>query len=183
LSEVILGILDWDSQHLFEFRIQDRVYAHLIFLGEDDLFVDAQNPCVSCGVPIRLLGLSIADVFTYIFDYGDYHTFRLTVLGAVPTASGIRPTPKLLAWEGQNPVQYPGLPSLARLVRAPEHTRIEAPQGGRRGPSYVAVCDESGLQQLRDAISTRRPATRTPGERHSSVWPSPSARGERSTFR
>ena len=35
---------------------------------------------VSCDIPIRLLGLSVADVFAYIFDFGDYHTFRITVL-------------------------------------------------------------------------------------------------------
>src|SRR6266568_1151201 len=53
-------------------------YAHMVFLSEDDLFVEAQNPCVSCDVPIRLLGLAGFDTFAYIFDYGDYHVFRIT---------------------------------------------------------------------------------------------------------
>jgi hypothetical protein len=38
LSEIILDILDWDSLHLYEFRIDNRVYAHMVFLSEDDLF-------------------------------------------------------------------------------------------------------------------------------------------------
>jgi hypothetical protein len=45
-----------------------------------------------------------------------------------------------------------GLPSLVRLVSAPEPVRIEAPSA-KRGPKYAAVRDEAGLRQLRDAIS------------------------------
>ena len=39
LNEIILHVLGWDGNHLYEFRIADRVYAHMVFLGEDDLFV------------------------------------------------------------------------------------------------------------------------------------------------
>jgi hypothetical protein len=45
-----------------------------------------------------------------------------------------------------------GFPSLVRLVFAPAAVRIEAPSA-KRGPKYVAVRDEAGLRQLRDAIS------------------------------
>ncbi|MBI4444927.1 MAG: hypothetical protein HY645_03375 [Acidobacteria bacterium] len=44
LSKIILDILGWDSLHLYEFRIHNQVYAHLVFLSEDDLFIDVQNP-------------------------------------------------------------------------------------------------------------------------------------------
>jgi hypothetical protein len=71
----ILGILGWDHLHLYEFRIHDRVYAHLVFFSEDDLFVEAPNPCVGCDIPIQLLSLAVSDVFAYILDYGDYHMF------------------------------------------------------------------------------------------------------------
>src|SRR5207247_3721435 len=91
LSGIILDILDWDPNHLYEFRIHNRIFAHMIFLSEDDLFVDAQNPCVSCDIPIRLLGLAASDTFAYIFDYGDYHTFRITVLD-VRSSAGIQST-------------------------------------------------------------------------------------------
>lgn len=108
LSEVILNILDWDSLHLYEFRIDNKVYAHMVFLSEDDLFVDAENPCVSCDIPIRLLGLAASDTFAYIFDYGDYHVFRITVLD-VRSAAGPQSTPKLLSHTGKNIIQYPGM--------------------------------------------------------------------------
>src|SRR6266704_5594074 len=82
-------------------------YAHMVFLSEDDLFVEAQNPCVSCDVPIRLLGLAGFDTFAYIFDYGDYHVFRIAVLDVRP-AAGPQSTPKLLSYTGTNIIQYPG---------------------------------------------------------------------------
>lgn len=107
LSEIILHILDWDRDHLYEFRIADRVYAHMVFLEEDDLFVEAEKPCVSCDIPIRRLGLSAGDIFAYIFDFGDYHIFRVTVLDIrpAPTAEGV---PAPLSYRGKNIIQYPG---------------------------------------------------------------------------
>jgi len=45
-----------------------------------------------------------------------------------------------------------GLPSLVRLLHRPEPVRIEGPSA-KRGPKYIAVRDEAGLRQLRDAIS------------------------------
>jgi transposase len=107
LSGVVIDILDWDSAHLYEFRIHNQVYAHMVFLSEDDLVVDAQNRCVSCDIPIRLLGLAASDTFAYIFDYGDYHVFRITVLD-VRSAVGLQSTPKLVSHTGKNIIQYPG---------------------------------------------------------------------------
>ena len=63
LSEVILNILDWDSLHLYEFRIDNTVYAQMVFPSKGDLFVEAENPCVSCDIPIRLRGLAASDTF------------------------------------------------------------------------------------------------------------------------
>ncbi|MFH0996186.1 MAG: transposase [Pseudomonadota bacterium] len=80
LSEIILDLLDWDNCHLYEFRIAERLYVHMVFLEEDDLFVDSKNSCVSCDIPIRLLGLSVSDVFVYMFDFGDCHIFQITVI-------------------------------------------------------------------------------------------------------
>ena len=85
LSEIILHVLGWDREHLYEFRIAGRVYAHMVFLEEDDLFVEAERPCVSCDIPIRRLGLSAGDIFAYIYDFGVCHTFRVMVLDLRPT--------------------------------------------------------------------------------------------------
>jgi transposase len=107
LSEIILDILDWDSDHLYEFRIHDRVYAHMVFLGEEDLVVDAKNPCVSCDIPIRLLGLAASDSFSYTYDYGDWHRFRLTIVDVRPSLS-TQSAPTLVSYTGKNIIQYPG---------------------------------------------------------------------------
>lgn len=131
LNEIILHILGWDREHLFEFRIADRVYAHMVFLNEDDLFVDAEKPCVSCHIPIRRIGLSEGDVFAYIYDFGDYHIFRITVIG-IRTTSTAESVPILLSYRGENIIQYPGTMSdadelmfrnLAPTIAAPEVVR------------------------------------------------------------
>src|SRR5262245_9384841 len=44
LNEIILHILGRERDHLYEFRFADRVHAHLVFLEEDTLFVDDENP-------------------------------------------------------------------------------------------------------------------------------------------
>jgi transposase len=107
LNEIILHLLGWDRDHLSEFRIADRVHVHVAFLEEDDLFLEVESPCVSCDIPIRLLGISVGDSFAYIFDFGDYHRFRLTVLDIRPTRTA-EVVPALLCCRGKNIIQYPG---------------------------------------------------------------------------
>lgn len=103
LSSVILMILDWDPDHLYEFRIGNRLYAHF---GRDSLFVDMQEPATSCDIPVKLVGLAQGDTFTYLFDLGDCHTFRLTALAIVPRAAG-QQLPVLLGHRGNDLIQYP----------------------------------------------------------------------------
>ena len=96
-------ILDWDPDHLYEFRIGGRLYA---YLGEDSLFVDMQEPGVSCDIPVKLVGFARGDKFTYRFDFGDCHTFRLTALAIEPRAAG-QQLPVLLGHRGNDLIQYP----------------------------------------------------------------------------
>jgi transposase len=132
LSDIIIDILDWDPHHLYEFRNHDQVYAHLIFLEENDLLVDAKHLCVSCDIPIRLLSLSVGDVFTYIFDYGDHHHFRITVIDAKATASGIKLLPRLLSWKGNNLIQYPGtMPKKEERAFTKRTPTVRAPEPAR----------------------------------------------------
>ena len=142
LNEIILHILGWEGGHLYEFRIADRVYAHMIFLEEDELFVEVEKPCVSCDIPIRYLGFSVGDIFAYIYDFGDYHVFRVTVLDvrAAPTAKVL---PTLLSLQGKNIIQYPGILSKA-----------EARAFRGRAPTVVApepVHDSFRVRFIRDA--------------------------------
>lgn len=107
LSEIILGLLKWDRWHLYKFQIAERMYVHMVFLEEDDLFVDSKSPCVSCDIPIRLLSLSVADIFVYMFDFGDCHIFQITVLD-IQAAAKPQPIPALISCQGKNIIQYPG---------------------------------------------------------------------------
>jgi hypothetical protein len=111
LSSTILQVLAWDPDHLYEFRIGERVYA---YFGEDELFVDTITPCVSCDIPIHLLGLAPTNDFAYFFDFGDCHTFRITVLDVQPLPRG-KKVPQLLSYKGKNIAQYPGTMSKVEL--------------------------------------------------------------------
>jgi len=151
LNEIILHILGWDQQHLYEFKIAERVYAHLIFLEEDDLFVDVRTPCVSCNIPIRLLDLSVGDIFSYKIDFGDYHVFRISVLDIRPTIR-TEVVPALLSYQGRNVIQYPGCmgKSKARafMYRAPVVTRPQ-PTRDRFRIRFIREADGSLLREWR----------------------------------
>lgn len=151
LNEIILHILGWDRDHLYEFRIADRVYAHMVFLDEDDLFVEAEKPCVSCDIPIRLLGLSVGDIFAYVFDFGDYHIFRVTVLDIRPALTA-EVVPTLLSCLGKNIIQYPGTmgKAEARAFRNRAPT-VVAPQPTRDRfhIRFIRDTDGSALREWR----------------------------------
>ena len=151
LSDIVLQILGWDRDHLYEFRIGDRVYAHLIFLEEVDLFVDVAESCVSCDIPIKLLGLAIEDVFSYIYDFGDNHVFRITVLEMRPTSAG-EIVPALLSHRGKNIVQYPGVmrraAALAFEKRVPAAVAPEPPRDRFR-IRFISDSDRLVLQEWR----------------------------------
>jgi transposase len=151
LSEIILHILGWERDHLFEFRFADRVHAHLVFLEEDILFVDTENPCFSCDIPIRHLGISAGDVFAYIFDLGDYHIFRVTVLDIRPTRI-TEIVPALLFSRGKNIIQHPGAlrQSEARVFRNRPPTVIPPqPARDRHRIRFIRDKDGSVLREWR----------------------------------
>ena len=151
LSEIILHILKWDEGHLYEFRVADRVYAHMVFLDEDELYVHAKRPCTSCDIPIRLLGLSVDDIFSYIFDLGDYHIFRLTVLDIRP-ASIAQVVPALLSYQGKNIIQYPGIMGRAEASafrnQAPT-VAAPVPARDRFRVRFITDSDETVLKEWR----------------------------------
>ena len=102
-----------------------RLYAHM---GDDSLVVDMQEPGVSCDIPIKLVGLAQGDTFTYLFDFGDCHTFRLTVLAIEPLAAGQQ------------------LPRTARLPRERPDSVFSLPatESGENRSEQAAVCEPSG---------------------------------------
>jgi transposase len=151
LSEIILHILGWERDHLYEFRFADRVYAHLVFLDEDTLFVDDENPCASCDIPIRRLGISTGDALTYTFDFGDYHRFRITVRDIQPTQIA-ESVPALLLVQGKNIIQHPDSmrPSEARVFRNRPPTVVPPqPARDRYRIRFIRVKDGLVLREWR----------------------------------
>ena len=108
LATIILQILGWSEDHLYEFRIQDCLYVN--FGNEDDDYVvDAKEACVSCAIPLHLLDLNIGDPFEFTFDLRELHTFRLTVVAIYPLALNHSSIPRVLSYMGKNILQYPWL--------------------------------------------------------------------------
>jgi transposase len=150
LSLIILHILDWDCAHLYEFRIGQRVHA---YLGEDEQFVDVDCPCVSCDIPVRLLGLAPAASFTYIFDFGDYHVFRITVLDVQPVSDG-KKLPALLSHKGKNIVQYSGTMTKGKqraFEEKPPAVGLLEPGRDRWRIRFVRVADRKILKEWRES--------------------------------
>lgn len=153
LNEIILQFLGWESSHLYEFHITGRVHAHLVSLGEDDLVIDTDHPCVSCDIPIRLLDLRVGDTFAYIYDFGDYHVFRITVCDIQLTSTN-EIVPALLSHHGKNLLQYPGalrnVDKLAFMKKTP--TAAEpTPIRERFRVRFITGADKSILQEWRDS--------------------------------
>jgi hypothetical protein len=154
LSSVVLRILRWDPDHLYEFRIGARLYAHM---GEDSLVVDMQEPGVSCDIPVKLVGLAQGDTFTYLFDFGDCHTFRLTVLAIEPPSVG-QQLPVLLSYLGNDLIQS----SHSRQRRALRSAQSKPPSAGppvarrKKGTvRFVRGADRETLAQWRKSNDKR----------------------------
>jgi hypothetical protein len=80
LASVIIDLLDWELDHLYEFQIGNRIYVHMGEPNASDFVVDTSDSCVSCAVMLNKLNLACGTKFNFIFDFGRYHIFRLTVL-------------------------------------------------------------------------------------------------------
>jgi transposase len=105
LASIILGLLGWEEDHLYEFHIGGSVYVHMGDPNYSDYFVDSANPCVSCAIRLHYLKLTPGTEFDFIFDFGEEHLFRLTLLGTSPHQDG-RSLPSIVSHRGKNIVQY-----------------------------------------------------------------------------
>jgi transposase len=106
LAAIILEILGWSEDHLCEFKIKNCCYVN--FGNDDDYIVYAKEPCVSCAIPMHLIDLKRGDPFEFIFDFGELHTFRLTIVAIYPFTSIRSSIPRVLSWRGKNILQYLG---------------------------------------------------------------------------
>jgi len=69
LATIILQILGWSEDHLYEFKIKHCRYVN--FGNDDDYVVDAKEACGSCAIPMHLIGFNRGDPFEFTFDFGD----------------------------------------------------------------------------------------------------------------
>jgi transposase len=122
LAAIILQILGWSEDHLYEFKIKNCCYVN--FGNDDDYIVDAKEPCVSCAIPMHLIDFTRGDSFEFIFDFGELHTFRLTVAAIYPVTLKHSSIPRVLSCRGKDILQYPGILSrqAARVARSRKPT-------------------------------------------------------------
>lgn len=148
LAAIILEILGWSEDHLYEFRIKHCCYVN--FGNDDDYVVDAKAPCVSCAIPMHLIDFTRGDPFEFIFDFGELHTFGLTVV-AKYSVNSIRPsTPRVLSWRGKNILQYPGILSRQAACVARSREPAAGHSGRPKDPWRIRfVRQEDKLQLVR----------------------------------
>jgi transposase len=100
-----VDLLGWEGDHLYEFHIGGTVYVHMGKPDCSDYFIDAVNPCVSCAIRLYYLKITPGFEFDFLFDFGRWHLFRLTLLGTSPHHKG-RVVPSLISYRGKNLLQY-----------------------------------------------------------------------------
>lgn len=158
LCDIIMSILGWDRNHLYEFRISNRAYANLVLLQDDDFVVDIDYPCVSCDIPIKDVGLAIGDTFIFIFDFSEHHVFLLMVIGIIPASSALQTTPSLISSRGTNISQYPGIMNKSEEQafknRVPKILTL-APIRDRCRTRFIRHKDASILRQWRASNDKR----------------------------
>jgi len=104
LAAIILQILGWSEDHLYEFKIKHCCYVN--FGNDGDYDVDAKQACVTCAIPMHLIDFTRGDSFEFIFDFGELHTFLLTVVAIYPVTLKRSSIPRVLSYRGKN---MPGL--------------------------------------------------------------------------
>ena len=106
-NDFIQHVLGWENTHLYSFTVHGKVYA---YLGQDnssivevveDVF---ENHC-STKIPLHLLEPYENDQFIYYTDFGDDHTFLLTVTG-IETITDKNSLPRVIGTMGKDLIQY-----------------------------------------------------------------------------
>ena len=112
---------------------------------------------MSCDIPVKLVGLAQGDWFTYLFDFDNCHTFRLTALAIEPRAAG-QQLPVLLGHRGNDLIQYPHCQQ-DRILRS---TQSKAPfvglpvSPGKKGTvRFVRGADRETLAKWRKSNEKR----------------------------
>lgn len=103
LHEMIQETFDWDNDHLYSFFMNNRPFNDYETYYSPN---DSEEPKAS-RKKIYTLGLIPGKIFTYVFDFGDDHRFKIETMGVSSQEKTPGPYPKLIKKKGKNPVQYP----------------------------------------------------------------------------
>ncbi len=153
LSSIILQILNWDEDHLYEFRIKGKTYTHF---GDDIFIVESKDACFSCAAMLRDLELVAGDDFVYIFDFGDWHTFRLSIQDVRRLASSFKRV-SILACEGSEIPQYPHQEDVnTEETQRAAHSPVSIARSGSHNLiRFIREEDKSILEQWRESNDRR----------------------------
>jgi transposase len=112
--------------------------------------------CLSCDIPLRLLGLTTTNTFTFIFDFAYCHRFSLTLLDINPPSKNL--TRAILTSHGGKTLhQYPGTgnPPLAALTEEPPKVlKLVRPTHAWRA-RFIRTADRNTLIQWRKSNDKR----------------------------
>ncbi len=105
LHYAIQRAFKWDADHLYSFYMTGDRRNALYEIACPEL--DSTNQLETTSVTLAALGLVPKHSFVYFFDFGDGHSFELTVLSiAAQPDLQADAAPRLLEAKGQAPRQY-----------------------------------------------------------------------------
>ena len=117
-----------------------------------DYIIDGADPCVSCAIRLHYLKLTPGTEFDFIFDFGEWHLFRLTLSGTSPHRDG-RPLPSLVSHRGKNLQRYSASISRRqrRMIQVEVPTVKPPPPSGDTSPviRFVRAEDHATLLKWR----------------------------------
>lgn len=135
LNDRIQHVLGWDNTHCYIFTVHEKHYA---YFGEDDDFVveDFFENHYSTKIPLYLLSLCENDCLIYYSDFGDDHSFLLT-LSEIESATECA-VPRVTGASGKDLLQY-------------------EPPNYDEAPCLRTEDAESDVDEINDNVSTSLP--------------------------
>ncbi len=100
LAYAILDAVEFDSDHLYEFRYRDHL-GRTVAAGHES----CEGP-FAADIPIGSLPLAPGQSMTFLFDFGDNWQFDVKLEKIAPANPKMK-KPKLVAKQGEAPEQYP----------------------------------------------------------------------------
>lgn len=100
-SDFILDSMEFDDDHLHEFTYRNAIGREISVTHPD-----ADSDLSTEEVQVGELGLTVGRVMTYVFDFGDWWEFQITLEAIKPNDDAIK-VGQILEIHGEAPPQYP----------------------------------------------------------------------------